>query len=290
MKTVLTLLGCLIASVLVARGQGVTLELVLEQEQYLPGESLQVKVRISNSSGQTLEFGTTDSWLAFSLEDSRHYVIAPLAPISLKGAFSLESSTVGVKTVDLAPFYDLTRPGRYSVSATVLLPKWNRAVQSKPVLFDVIKGSNVWEKEFGVPGVASETGPEMRRYALVETVHSKQLMLYFRLTDLRDSKVFRIYPLGPMVSFSNAQQQIDKFSNLHVLYQTGGRFFVHCLINPDGVLLVRETFENTDTRPTFRGEKDGRITIAGGTRRFAPGDLPPPMTSTPPADAKRLQP
>ena len=54
MNTRILLLALLIGLAGTARGQvsGVTAELVLEQDKYLPGEDLQLKVSIANRSGQ----------------------------------------------------------------------------------------------------------------------------------------------------------------------------------------------------------------------------------------------
>jgi hypothetical protein len=114
--------------------------------------------------------------------------------------------------------------------------------------------------------------------------------LYFRLTDTRRLRIFAVFPLGAMASFGSPEPQLDRFSNLHVLYQTSARLFVHSVVNPDGILLIRETFENTSTRPALRPEKDGRVMVGGGTRRAMPTDLPPPAPDvTPKTNAKPSQ-
>lgn len=261
-------------------GQGVSVEVALDQEQFLPGESLVVRVRISNFTGQPLELGKDDTWLSFSVENSHRIAVGKHGTVPVKGAFTLEPSTTGTKKVDIAPYFDILPTGRYYLSAIILLPEWRQVLQTKAIPFDIIKGSSIWEQEFGVPNTGKEPGslPEIRRYSLIQTLHSRVIQLYLSLTDSRGEHVFRVYPLGPMVSFSNPEPQLDKFSNLHVLYQSSGRLFMHCLINPDGVLLARETYEVSGSRPVLRAEKDGRITVAGGTRRAAPNDLPPPAS------------
>jgi hypothetical protein len=291
MKALLATLGLVMAAAHSVAAQGIAIELVLDQEQYLPGESLPVRVRITNFAGQNLALGKEEGWLTFSVEDSRHLAVPKQGAAPVKGEFSLEPSMSGTKRVDLSPYFDLTTPGRYYVTATVTIPQWGQALSTKATTFDVIKGSSLWEQDFGVPGTGDGGSlPEIRRYALLQTLHSKALRMYFRLTDSRERQIFKIYPLGQMVSFSNPEPQIDKFSNLHVLYQSGGRYFVHCLMNPDGVLLARETYEVAATRPVLRAEKDGRITVMGGERRFMSDDLPPPLSSTAPANAKTDQP
>lgn len=291
MKTVLTALGCLFATLAIVEGQGLSIALGLEQEHFLPGESLVVKVRLTNFTGQPLELGKDNTWLTFSVENSRKLGVAKRGTVPVEGVFTLEPSTTGIKKVDLAPYFDMTEPGRYYLSATVLLPQWRQALQTKQIPVDIIRGSSLWEQEFGVPDTAKGPGdqPEVRRYALVQTLHAKVIQLYFRLTDSKQGHIFGIYPLGQMVSFSNPEPQIDKFSNFHVLYQSSGRMFVHCLVNPDGILVARETYEYSNSRPTLRAEKDGRIIVVGGVRRIMPNDLPPPvdLTTSPHADLPR---
>jgi hypothetical protein len=287
MKSLLTALGCVMVGAWIASGQVVSISLVFDQEQFLPGESVPLKVRIENNSGQDLRLGSDENWLTISVEDSAHLAVSRLGVLPVKGEFTLEPSTTGTKKVDIGPYFDLLRAGRYYVTAILNLPQWGQAIQSRPATFDVIRGSSLWDQEFGVPSSGKEPGsvPETRRYALVETVHSKNLKLYFRLTDPSENKVFSIFQLGPMVAFSKLESQLDKFSNLHVLYQAGGRTFSYCLINPDGLLLAREQYDYTDTRPTLYPEANGRITVKGGMRRVSASDLPPPAGPNAPVDA-----
>ena len=100
-------------------------------------------------------------------------------------AFELESSKMATKTVDLAPYFDLTKPGRYTITATAAIPEWNVRVKSPPKSFNVVPGLRVWEKLFGVPPVpGAEPGqPEVRKYALLKVNYRDSMKLYLRLTD-----------------------------------------------------------------------------------------------------------
>jgi hypothetical protein len=293
-KTVLAILSCL-AGALCALGQGVSVQLVLDQDQYLAGETLPAKVRVSNFSGHPLHLGKEADWLTFWVQDAQHLEVSRQDMVPVAGEFTLEPSMTGTKRVDLAPYFDLTQAGRYYVSAVVTVPELRQTLQSKAVAFDIINGSSIWEQEFGVPGTAQDGAlPEVRHYALIETLHSKTIKLYFRLSGARQSRIYRVYPLGTMVSFSNPEPQLDKFNNLHVLYQTGARIFQHCLVNPDGILIARESYEITSTRPVLHAEKDGRVTVSGGVRRSMPTDLPPPylpsVQTAPQTNAKSNRP
>jgi len=254
----------------------VSVEVVLDQEQILPGEALVVGVRITNFSGQTLRFGADNDWVNFTIEGRDGYVVAMTGEIPVTGEFEVESSTVATKRVDLAPYFTITRPGRYLVTAIVKLKEWDKHLANKPKGFDVVAGTKLWEQDFGVPLPAGESkAPDVRRYALQQAIHLKQMKLYARLTDQTESRVFACFPLGPMVSFSKPECQIDKSSNLHVLYQTGARAFNYSVVNPDGKLILRRTHEYSDTRPVLRADREGRILVAGGVRRLSRDDLPP---------------
>ena len=52
-----------------ARGQvsGVTAELILEQDQYLPDEDLQLKVHLTNRLALLLTLGQDDGWITFDI-------------------------------------------------------------------------------------------------------------------------------------------------------------------------------------------------------------------------------
>jgi hypothetical protein len=278
MKVFLALLGIGAGFVSHSLAQGVSVEVTMDQDYFLPHETLIAKVRITNFSGQTLALGKDEDWLNFSMEGRNNAIVGRLAPISVKGEFDLPSSKTAIRSVDLAPSFDLSRPGHYKITASIRL--WQRTISSEAKGFDIITGAKMWEQDFGVPQV-SEPGndiPELRKYALLQTIHQKQLRLYLRLSDAAETRVFRIFPIGSMVSFSKPEPQLDKFSNLHVLYQIGAKSFNYSVISPDGLLIARETHDYSNTRPVLKSEPSGRIVVAGGTRRFMPSDLPPPSS------------
>ena len=258
----------------------VSVDLTLDQDQFLPGESLMVGVRITNFSGQTLRLGKDNDWLHITLEGRDNYVVPTTADLPVQGEFDVESSKIVTRRVDVAPCFSLARPGRYVVSATVKLKDWDKELVSKPKAFDVIAGTTLWEQDVGVSAPAAGRAPEVRKYALQQAIHLKQMKLYVRVTDQAGSRVFRVFPIGPLISFSSPEHQIDKSSNLHVLYQTGAKSFNYSVINPNGKLLVRQTYEYTDTRPILRMDREGRIYVGGGNRRASSDDLPLPLDTS----------
>ena len=266
----------------------VTVEVTMDQDQFLPAESVPVAVRITNRSGQNLRLGREEDWLTFSVESGRNEVVPKTSEVPVAGEFVLESSRVGTKRVDLAPYFLLTRAGRYSVIATVRIKDWGESIRSSPKGFDIVEGARLWEQEIGVPGSAAGTNaaPEVRKFVLQQANYLKsQLRLYVRLTDASGARTFRVFPIGPLVSFARPEPQVDMFSNLHLLYQDGARTFSYTVINPDGEIIARRTYDYVDKRPRLVPDASGKILVTGGVQRPTPRDIPPskPPTETEPA-------
>jgi len=276
MKIVSLLLAMMCAPLLHLSAQ-VTAEVVLEQEQFLIGERLQAAVRVTNRSGQTLQLGDDPHWLTFSIESRDAFIVAKLGDAPVLGEFKLESGQVATRRVDLAPYFALNRIGRYQIIATVRLKDWNTQINTKAKSFDIINGAKIWSQDFGVPSASGTPPgpPEVRRYSLEQANYLRsQLRLYLRVTDVAEARVIKVFPLGPMVSFGTPEQQIDKQSQLHVLYQNGPRSFSYSVINPDGDVIRRQTHDYTETRPRLQLNEEGKIVVAGGVRRITASDVP----------------
>jgi hypothetical protein len=281
MKILALMPAVLLASLSWSAAQ-VSVELVLDQEQFLLNESLPVTVRITNRSGQPLRLGQEKNWLTFSIESRDGFVPAPLAEVPVSGDLEIQSTMEAHRTVDLMPYYDLGKPGRYTLRATLRVKQWNEEFLSKPREFEIARGSKIWEQEFGVARTGGGS-PEARKYTLQQANYMKRLMLYVRVTDLAEHQVFKVFPAGPLVSFSRPEAQIDRQSNLHVLFQTGARSFLYEVVTPDGELIERQTHDYAGTRPVLRTSEEGRTFVAGGARRPSATDLPPgppPSAST----------
>jgi hypothetical protein len=271
MRILPSILGFVVASFSSLTAQ-VTVEVLFDQEQFLRDESLPARVRITNRSGQTLRLGQQPDWLTFAMESREGSVVSKLGDAPVQEEFLLESSMVAVRRVDLMPYFDLSLPGRYRVTAMVKIREWNEEVSSKPKSFEIVRGTKIWEQEFGVPGTGAP--PEVRKYALQQANYLKRLLLYVRLTDETENRVFKVFPVGPLVSFSRPEVQLDKQSHLHLLFQTGARAFLYAVINPNGQIVVRQTHDYARTRPVLKSQEDGQIFVSGGTRRVTSDDIP----------------
>lgn len=262
----------------------VTAEVLMEQEHFLIGEAIPVAVKIINRSGQPLRLGDDATWLTFSLEARDRSIVYKNGEVPVAGGFQLESGKVATRRVDLAPYFVLDRVGRYQITANVNIKTWDSTVSAKPKSFDVVNGAKIWSQEFGMPIPAGVTNrnPEVRRYTLEQANYLRShLRLYLRLTDGSGARVIKVFPIGPMVSISDPEHQIDRNNQLHVLYQHGARAYLYTIITPEGEIIARQMHEITGTRPKLQADDQGGFIVAGGSRRFTTNDLPAPESSDP---------
>jgi hypothetical protein len=277
MKFSLSIFGLMLLACFSASAQAVNVDLSLEQQQFLPSESLPVAVHITNRSGQSLHLGADANWLTFDVESADGFIVIKNADAPVVGEFDLGSSEVATKRVDLAPYFTLTQAGRYRVIATVRIKNWNTEISSAPQGFDVIDGAKLWSQTFGVPMPAGETNqpPEVRRYTLEQANYLRsQLRLYAQVSNESESRVFKVVALGRMVSFGRPEAQLDRLSNLHVLWQSGGAVFSYAVVSPGGVILQQEIYDYINTHPRLGANDSGDIVVIGGVRRVKPEVLP----------------
>jgi len=282
-------LGLWVAALLPVSAQ-VTVDITQEQDQFLPDEALLTAVRITNLSGQTLHLGQEQNWLTFSVQSRGEEIVPAIAEVPVVGEFVLEPSRVATKRVDLTPYFSLPGSGRYSVTATVRIKAWKQEMVSPPKNFDIIQAAKLWEQEIGVPNSAGLTNgtPEVRKFILQQANYLKaRLRLYVRVTDGSGAKTFRVFAVGPMVSFGHPEPQVDKFSNLHLLYQEGAHSFRYVVINPDGEIIARQIYDYVDKRPRLQPGTNGKILVAGGILRDIPDDLPLSTPAAPGEDVPK---
>lgn len=295
MKIALSILGLALVSLFSAPAQVVTVQVGLEQDQFLPGESLVATVCVTNNSGQSLHLGADTNWLRFSVEAADNNFNVPRnSDPPVVGEFDLGSSEVATKRMDLAPYFQMTHAGRYRLVATVHIPEWNLDARSPVKEFDVVDAARLWSQDFGVPVPAGVTNqiPVIRKYILEEANYlRKQLRLYVLVGDQSGTRIYKVSAMGPMVSFSRPEAQLDRTSNLHVICQSGAQSFIYSVVNPAGNLTQQEIYDYGNIRPRLDMNAAGEIVVKGGVRRVKPGEFPlvkqPDEVPPTPAPAKK---
>jgi len=281
----------------------VKVELLLEQRQFLLKETLGLGVRVINHSGRTLNLSGTN-WLSLTVEDREDFVVKQLQEVPAPEPVVIETTYMATQWMDVGTVFDFRENNRYSLRARVHIEQWGEDVYSEPIEFEVIKGTRLWEQPVGLPGHPGEP-PEIRKYILQQANYLKELQLYARVTDASEGMVYRVVRLAPMVQVSQPEAQIDTLNRLHVLTQVGMRQFMHLSLDPDGRLVLRNTYEVVSARPQLKVSPAGSVYVSGGRRLLRKDDIPPsailsrplpprpisePVSPTEPPSAKPAQP
>ncbi len=274
MKALFSFLGLSLCLCLFTASAQVTVEVTVDQDQFLPGETIPVSVHVTNRSGRMIRLGDGD-WLTFYIQSSDGSVVTKKSDPPVAGEFFLDTLEVGTKRVDIAPYFNLSQMGSYRITANVHIKDWNTDIASAPKNFDLIEGAQLWSQTFGVPDSgALNQPPTVRKYSLIQANYLKdQLRLYVEVTDDSGS-VFKVIAIGSMISFSQPEAQLDRLSNLHVLCQGGARSFTYSVIDPNGKIILRDTYDYTGTRPRLSEDTSGNIVVTGGVRRLKSDELP----------------
>jgi len=180
--------------------------------------------------------------------------------------------------VDIAPYFALSRSGRYAIEATIKITNWDQEITTRPKEFSIIEGTKLWEQVVGVPRSVkgNDETPELRHYMLQQANYlKKELRLYLRVTDESQGKILKATPIGPLLSFSRPVAEVDKQSNLHVLYQNGPQSYSYTVYSTEGELMLRQTHDYVKTRPRLLADAAGNISVVGGERRVKAKDVPP---------------
>ena len=143
-----------------------------------------------------------------------------------------------------------------------------------------------------LPAGVTNQQPVIRKFILEEANYlRKQLRMYVLVTDQPRSQVFKVSAIGPMVSFSQPEAQLDRASNLHVIYQSGAQSFIYSVVDPEGNITLQEVYDYLGTRPRLVVNDAGDIVEQGGVRRVKPGEMPlvkaPDELPPAPAPAKK---
>lgn len=276
MKALFALLWMGLAAFALDASAQVTVDVSLDQQQFLPGEDLPVTVHVTNRSGQLLHLGEA-GWLTFFIQSKDGSMVIRKSDPAVTGLFDLGNSEVAIKHVNLAPYFNLQHTGSYRVTATVHIAAWDSDISSAPQSFDVIEGAQLWSQSFGVtdPEMPDQP-PRVREYTLVEANYlHNELRLYVQVSDQTDGAILKVRSLGPMISFSQPEAQLDSASKLHVICQSGATAFTYSVVSADGKLVQQEIYDYVNTRPRLSEGSDGSVIVRGGVRRLEPVEIPP---------------
>ena len=254
--------------------QALKVQLFADRQHFLAQEALEVSVRVYNYSGETLLMGKDPEWVSFTVEPmANKSIVRQASRPDVVYPFELGNNMMATRRVNLTPHFEIVHSGRYKITATVKFAQWGER-SSEPLLVDVVNGSALWEREFGVP-TSTDAAPEIRKYQILQTRHTDVSQLYVKVTDSYGSKVFGLRHIGQMVIAYKPDQQIDRNNRLHVLHRSGRASYTYSMVDYDGRVILRQRYEQESEPPRLRHTEAGEILVNGGVRTKAPSDIDP---------------
>ncbi|MFW5893540.1 MAG: hypothetical protein ACOCUY_00195 [Verrucomicrobiota bacterium] len=252
-------------------------KLDLDREHYILYEPIQATIQLRNYAGNTLVFGTEDAaeevggYLKFEVIRAGGLS----APDVRKNVNPVENLILGPGetkelTVQLNGIVNMAREGNYTVSVRVGHPRLSHDYKSDSVPIDITEGYPVWTRTAGVPQDSETNSIPPRKVSLLRFRSKEGETYVLRVED--DRMVYGIVRLGPYLSSSRPEYQIDAMSNIHLLYQIHPRLYVYRIYDIDVELKQNLYYAMEETVPTLRRDPDvGSIRLVGG-RRAKPGE------------------
>ncbi len=250
----------------------VGVRLSLERKEYLLYEPLDIQVRVSNYSSETLDMARMAEetpWLDFFVMTPQSERISlskkPWNPPNL----ILLPGEVKSISINLMPYFLLRDSGDYQVMAQVM-KKGQPVSTSSTIKFTIMKGTTIWQQPYAAPAnpdAASKTS-RPRLYSLIIHRIDRDQILYAQILNPAENHVLCITPLGNLINFGEPQTRIDLQGNLHVFHQSGVRLFTYTRFSADGKWLGTRQFSNIGSAPAMVAGKNNETNIIGGEEVF----------------------
>src|SRR3954447_15621166 len=110
MRKIVALIALMLAGLAItnAAPNGVSVEIALDQTQFLPGEDVNVAVRITNLSGREIELGSDNQWLTFYLQGEGGHVVPRTSDLDVAKTFTIASAKIATRRVNITPAFNFT--------------------------------------------------------------------------------------------------------------------------------------------------------------------------------------
>ncbi len=256
----------------------------VSRDNFVQHEPILVDVFVGSNHSKAIILGDKDGWIRFSVRNGRGFPVNQVGRPPRGNLFVLSSGKKVTKGINLAPYFDFSEPGEYTVQASITTSNWAEVrFESAPVKIQVVRARVM---DVIRRGVASETPgelPEVRRYTLQTTRVKGKSHLFMRVSDDYEpsSVIYNVTPLGMMVHHAKPAFGLDRDGISHLFFQSHKQQYTYCMIDPLGELMRRQTYISETNRPYPYMTKDikGSFKIIGGRRVVAPTDYPEPRTS-----------
>jgi hypothetical protein len=212
--------------------------LKIEKKQHLAGEPVIAVVTITNHAGRELLFQKDGrfQWMDFVIKDGNGNPVSPKGR-SLFGPMKIGAGQSMARKVVLSKHFQLSDPGRYSVSAVIHLPgSRTEGSTTNRVFFNQSPGRPYWSQKVGIAGSTTNT----REYRLLNFSGDSKSNIYAQILDGRTGQFVRTFRLGNVLMLRKPLATVDGQQRMHVLFLATPTMWVHCTVDTDGRLVDRK--------------------------------------------------
>jgi len=248
-----------------------------DRNNFLPNQAVVVKLGIRNVSGQNVMLADGADWIQFSAHDGRGIPVLRNGNPPHGKPILVDNGKSRVWTFQMAPFFDFSKPGVYTIHARIKIRQFNNyAMDVRPLKFQVVAGVKITEMQRGVAPREVGQPPDLRTYTLRTTrVHGRtHLFLRVEGTLGNEMRIYNVLDLGRKVPFGKPQMEMDPRGITHVFFQYYAKNFRYFQVNPEGQMMVRQTYFFHKYPPALVRDKEGRVGITGAHREVMDDDFP----------------
>ncbi len=265
--------------------------MLTDRNNFLPNQPVVVKVVIENVSTLKVLLADGEDWIQFSAEDGRGIPVLRNGRLPPGKSVLVDNGKSHVWTFQLAPIFDFSKAGVYTIHARIKVRQFNNfMVNVPPVKIQVVTGVKIAEMSRGVAPREVGQPPDLRTYTLRTTRVHGRTRLFLRVEGTRGNRmqIYNVLDLGRKVPFGKPQMEMDANGVTHVFFQFYAKNFRYYQVDTEGKLLVRQTYFFNKYPPALVRNQEGRVGITGAHREVMEDDFPPgpkinrPVLPTPP--------
>ncbi len=229
-RNILLISGLLLLFTLSLEAQ-IALQLKLKDTRYLRYEPIDLTLIIRNNSGNTLIFGDSDinNGRIFFEVCGQNGKIAPVFDKSANPASGLILAAGDTRElrVSINMLHDMQREDNYSITAYLNHDRLSRTHLSNTVDLEVVEGLRIAEKNVGLPSVDDSSVIKSIQLLLLLFDAKEEKLYCLRAQD--EENVYAVFRLGPYISGSKPQIEIDGSSSIHILIQVRPRLYSYLI-------------------------------------------------------------
>lgn len=226
-------------------------------------EPLIVTLTLTNLAGREIMLEDTPGrpWLDFRIASQA--ASRPATRRSSSGSFAppilIPPGATIRRSFDLNRHFLLEEMGTTVITAEVWFAAINRGFVSNRALVEITDGRVLWSQTIGLPG-----SPDHRQLSLLTARLDNKSLAFLRITNPETYAVLLTRPLGEIILLAEPQAQIDASNNLHLVFMTAPKVYLHYTVAPTGEQLDRVVYRAAQTRPMLFRSASGAVAVVGG--------------------------